>query len=71
MTQNVCEIRDQESFYFLFESAELSVSKGSVNNITAALGYSKACALWVPRIIPAIAKLQKEMYSDFLSCVRG
>jgi len=48
VTQNVGEIRDQEIVYFLLESTEMSVSKGSVNNITVALGYSKACARWVP-----------------------
>jgi hypothetical protein len=28
--------------------SELSLSKGSVNNIIDAFGYSKVCALWVP-----------------------
>jgi hypothetical protein len=57
VTQNVVEIRDQEMFYFVLESTKLSVSKGRMNNITVALGYSKACARWAPRRIPAIAKL--------------
>jgi hypothetical protein len=57
VTQNVGEIGDQEIFYFVLKSTEMSVSKGSVNNITVALGYSKACARFVPQIIPAIAKL--------------
>jgi hypothetical protein len=28
---------------------EFSVSKGSANNITDALGYSKVCPYWVPQ----------------------
>jgi hypothetical protein len=50
-------------------ATELSVSKGSVKNITDALGYAKVCACWVPRSLTDDHKtLQKEVCSDLLSC---
>jgi hypothetical protein len=45
-----------------------SVSKGSMNNIIDALGYSKVCACWVPRSLTDYNKtVRKEVCSDLLS----
>jgi hypothetical protein len=50
-------------------ATELSVSKGSVNNIIDALRYAKMCARWVPRSLTDDHKtLLKEVCSYLLSC---
>jgi hypothetical protein len=47
---------------------ELSVSKGSVKNITDAIGYAKVCARWVPRSpTNDHITVRKELCSDLLS----
>jgi hypothetical protein len=47
---------------------ELSVSKGSVDNITDALGYSKMCAHWVPQSLTNSHKTEwQEVWSDLVS----
>ena len=47
----------------------LSVSKGSVSNMTHALGYSKMCARWVPRSLTDYHEtVPKVVCSDLLPC---
>jgi transposase len=49
-------------------ATELSESKGTVNNIIDALGYSKACARWVPRSLTDDQRtVRKELCSDLFS----
>jgi hypothetical protein len=46
---------------------ELSVSNGSVKNITDAIGYTKVCARWVPRSpTNDHITVRKELCSDLL-----
>jgi hypothetical protein len=45
---------------------ELSVSKGSVNNIVDAWGYAIACARWVPRSLTDDHKTVRKEVSSYL-----
>ena len=48
---------------------EIQVSKGTVNNTTDTLTYSKVCTCWVPSTQTYYQKIvHEEVFSDLFSC---